>query len=80
MDYVFPHQGFEKITDQFLLGDHIIIAPVVEEGLTKRKVVLPKGNWRDGQGKKYRGGRIIEINVSLESLPYFINEKSGLVI
>jgi alpha-glucosidase (family GH31 glycosyl hydrolase) len=80
MDYVFPGQGYEKITDQFLLGDHIIVAPVVEEGLTKRKVVLPKGNWRDGQGKKYRGGRVVEVDVSLESLPYFINEKSGFVI
>ena len=72
MEYVFPHQGFERITDQFLLGDKILVAPVVEKGAKIRKVVLPKGRWKDGHGNVFKGGRPIEVNVSLESLPYFV--------
>lgn len=72
MEYVFPHQGFEKINDQYFLGDHILVAPVVEKGIKTRKVVLPAGRWKDGQGKKYKGGRSVDVAVSLESLPYFI--------
>jgi alpha-glucosidase len=29
MEYVFPHQGFERTKDQFMLGDRIMVAPVV---------------------------------------------------
>lgn len=78
MDYVYPHQGFASITDQFMLGDHILVAPIVEEGATKRRIVFPKGTWRDSNGKKYRGGRTLEIDVTIESIPYFINDKADL--
>lgn len=45
MEYCFPGQGFEKITDQFMLGDHILVAPIVHKGETKRNVAIPKGTW-----------------------------------
>lgn len=32
MEYVFPGQGFEKVIDQFCLGDDIIVAPVLTKG------------------------------------------------
>lgn len=35
-----------KITDQFMLGDHIIIAPIFEEGQMFINLYLPPGTWR----------------------------------
>lgn len=32
---------------EFLLGDDILIAPVLDEGATARDIYLPAGNWRD---------------------------------
>lgn len=70
MEYQFPHQGFANIKDQFMLGDKYLVAPVVDNRL-ERDVKLPKGTWRDEQGKKYKGGKTYHINVPLERLPYF---------
>ena len=70
MEYQFPHQGFEQVKDQFMLGDKYLVAPVVDNRL-EREVRLPKGTWRDEQGKKYKGGRTYKIDVPLERLPYF---------
>ena len=70
MEYQFPHQGLENVKDQFMLGDKYLVAPVVDDRL-EREVRLPKGIWRDEQGKKYKGGKIYRIDVPLERLPYF---------
>lgn len=77
MEYVFPHQGFEQTNDQFLLGDKILIAPVIKKGVNKRKVVLPEGKWKDANGKAYKGGKTVQVDVSLESLPYFTLVERG---
>lgn len=70
MEYQFPHQGLENVKDQFMLGDKYLVAPVVDNRL-ERKVQLPKGIWRDEQGRKYKGGKTYKIAVPLERLPYF---------
>ncbi len=71
MELAFPGNGYETITDQFVLGNDIIVAPVVEKGAQARIVVLPKGNWKAEDGKTYKGGKSVEIIVPLERLPYF---------
>jgi len=72
MEYYFPNQGYENIIDQFMLGDKYLVAPVVEKGIEKRSVVLPKGVWINClTGKRIKGGRTIEYVVGLEVLPVF---------
>lgn len=70
MEYAFPHQGFTNCKDQFMLGDKYLVAPVVTSSNT-RTVYLPKGNWVDDQGKKYRGGKTITVEITLDRLLYF---------
>ncbi|MFZ4725918.1 MAG: glycoside hydrolase family 31 protein [Paludibacter sp.] len=70
MEFVFPNQGFESIADQFMLGDKLLVAPMLENTAT-RKVTLPKGKWKSDEGKMLNGGKIYEISVSLNRLPYF---------
>lgn len=71
MDYEFPGQDFELIHDQFMLGENILVAPLLEKGKTGRKVVLPEGKWKSDTGEIYKGGKTIDIAVKLDRLPYF---------
>lgn len=61
MEYAFPHQGFIDCKDQFMLGDKYLVTPILTKE-HKRKVMLPKGQWRDDTGKKYRGPKTIEVS------------------
>jgi alpha-glucosidase len=70
MEYEFPHVGFYNIKDQFMLGSNILVAPIIEKGVTKRLVTLPKGKWQYN-GKNYKGGKVVEINVTIEDIPIF---------
>lgn len=74
MEYVFPHQGFERCRDQYMLGTKYLVTPIINKG-GKRKVTLPKGKWTDDQGKHYKGGRTYVITASINRLPYFIKDK-----
>ncbi len=71
MEYVFPHQGFADVKDQYMLGDQILVAPMVEKGKTTRTVLLPKGRWRSEKGKILKGPAKLELEVPLDQLPYF---------
>ena len=70
MEYMFPHQGFAGCNDQFMLGERYLVAPVVDDQL-QRTVRLPKGVWKDEQGRRYKGGKTYRIDVPLSRLPYF---------
>ncbi len=72
MEYQYPHCGYHGIKDQFMLGDDLLVAPVVEKGATTRKVVFPEGKWKDTtDGVVYEGGRVIEVPAPIDKLPYF---------
>ena len=74
LEYAYPHSGYERVNDQFLLGEDLLVCPVVVQGQTKRKVKLPVGNWRYVDGTLYEGGREIEVDAPLNVLPYFERE------
>ncbi len=71
MDYMFPNEGFEDCNDQYMLGDKYLVAPVMDAS-DFRSVTLPKGRWKDENGKVYRGGKTYILNVPLDRLPRFI--------
>jgi len=35
------------VGNQFLLGNDVLVAPVLEKGVTGRDIYLPSGRWRD---------------------------------
>jgi len=70
MEFVFPGQGYESIVNQFMLGDNLLVAPMLEDKAV-RNVVLPKGKWKADDGKVYSGGKTYEITVALNRLPCY---------
>ena len=70
LEYEFPGEGFADCKDQFMIGDRYLVAPMIQKG-NSRSVRLPKGRWRDDQGKVHKGGKTIRIDVPIERLPYF---------
>lgn len=70
MEFVFPEQGLERIVDQFMLGDDILVAPMLENK-SVRNVILPKGEWKADDGKVYKGGKCYEIKVPIDRIPVF---------
>ena len=74
MEYCYPHKGYEKVNDQFLLGDDILVCPVLKKGEYTRKVLLPEGKWEYCNGAIYDGGKEIEVEAPISILPYFLKK------
>ena len=77
LEFCFPHSGYAEITDQFMLGRDVMVAPMLEPG-TVRQVVLPAGKWLADDGTVYSGGQTVTIEVPLERIPYFRKIKTVL--
>lgn len=72
-------QETQRIQDQYMLGDALMAAPVMEEGATSRGLYLPQGLWYDWwTGQRLEGGRRIHVEAPLEELPLFV--RAGAVI
>ena len=79
----FPNDAAaEGVDDQFMFGPDLLVAPVLHEGATKRKVYLPAGmTWADAwTGKKLRGGREITAAAPLERIPLYLRAGRKLPI
>jgi alpha-glucosidase len=80
MFYEFPdsrHPDFDRVDDQFMVGPAILQAPVVEEGRSDRRVLLPAGHWFDlGSGRWIRGGRALQARCGAGGTPVYLREGS----
>ncbi|MBO4514619.1 MAG: DUF5110 domain-containing protein, partial [Lachnospiraceae bacterium] len=78
--FAFPEdQTTWKLMDQYLLGDAIMVCPVLES-TDQRSVYLPKGTgWYDyWTNAYYEGGQLITADAPLDHIPLFIREGSIL--
>lgn len=69
----FPNDVASRaVHDQFMLGDSLLVAPVVEEGATTRSLYLPPGTWYHvWTGDTYDGGATLTIDAPIGSPPVF---------
>ena len=68
--YVFPDGGYEQVKDQFMMGDDLLVAPMLAEG-TSRTVLIPEGQWKADDGTVPGGPQRLTIAMPLTRLPYF---------
>jgi len=71
LEYEYPHQAYARIKDQFLLGEKILVAPILEKGARNRTVVFPPGMWRGDDGSTVMGPTTVEIDAPLQRLPWY---------
>ena len=71
MEYEFPHQGYARVTDQFMLGNAMLVAPILEAGAYQREVILPAGPWKGFDGRLYQGPATNSVTVPYNELCYF---------
>jgi alpha-glucosidase len=68
-----------NLDDEFMIGEDLLVAPIVKPDVTARLVYLPKGNWYDyWTNKRYEGGKMIRVDAPLENVPMFV--RAGAII
>ena len=71
LEYNYPGEGYATVIDQFMMGEELLVAPVMKKGAASRKVVLPPGKWLGDDGKTYVGPTEITVETPLSRLPHF---------
>ena len=67
-----------NINDEFMLGDGLLVAPILTRGTTSRTVYLPAGTWINLlTGETVTGGKTITVNATLSQIPVFLNTASS---
>jgi alpha-glucosidase len=67
--------------DQFLLGDRVMAAPVLEKGVAHRDVWLPAGSWTHWlTGRRYAGNRMMTVEAPLGVTPIFVRSGTALFV
>jgi hypothetical protein len=66
----FPDGGYENVKDQFLMGDDLLVAPLVTKGAA-RSVQIPPGTWKADDGALITGPVQKAFSVPLGRLLYF---------
>lgn len=67
------------IDDQYLFGEHLLVAPIYTAGATARQVYLPDGTWHQWYtGEKQTGKRFIVAPAPMDYIPLYA--RGGSVI
>ena len=66
------------IRDEYMYGPAFLVAPVVEQGATSRKVYLPAGcDWYDfWTNKRIKGGQTVTASAPIDTIPLFVRAGS----
>jgi alpha-glucosidase (family GH31 glycosyl hydrolase) len=75
----FPNDSnIANLSDEYMYGPALLIAPVTEQGTTNRPVYLPAGcDWYDfWTNKKLRGGQTVTVAAPIETIPVFVRAGS----
>jgi oligosaccharide 4-alpha-D-glucosyltransferase len=66
-----------KAEQQYMWGDALLVAPVIEKGAVTKTIYFPEGKWYDWmRNKSYAGGRWITDSVALDEIAVFAKEGS----
>jgi alpha-glucosidase (family GH31 glycosyl hydrolase) len=69
-----------NLTDEYMFGPALLVAPVTQQGATTREVYLPAGSdwynyWTD---ERVHGGQTITVQAPIDTIPLFV--KAGSIL
>jgi alpha-D-xyloside xylohydrolase len=72
LGFAFPELGVHP-SDVYMLGDFLLVAPVIDAGATTKTLTLPPGEWVDWwTGTRYEGARETTLPAPLETIPFLV--------
>lgn len=72
-------ENCRNLNDEFMIGDNLLVSPVVEQGANYKSVYLPNGTWYDYfTGEKISGGKRFLCSAPLDTCPIYIKGNSML--
>ncbi|GAB1600231.1 myogenesis-regulating glycosidase-like [Argonauta hians] len=77
--WIAPEDPFAlKIDCEFLVGDNLLVAPILDAGSTSRDIYLPHGNWKDNlNNREIKGAKLYkDFKVELNQTATFSKIKS----
>jgi alpha-glucosidase len=61
------------LDDQYMLGDALLVAPVLDSGAAERRVRLPAGSWNDFfSGQIHQGPGVITVTAETDRIPLLV--------
>lgn len=73
--YDFPEDKASwEVEDSYMFGPDLLVAPVMEAGMTERRVYLPEGaSWTNAwTGEVFDGGRTVTVAAPLDVIPVMV--------
>jgi alpha-glucosidase len=68
-----------NLDDEFMIGNDLLVAPILKPDVTSRLVYLPRGIWYDyWTNRKFSGGSMVRVDAPLETVPMFV--RGGAII
>lgn len=72
-------ENVKNLNGEFLMGERMLVAPVMEPGMNHKLVYLPKGVWYDyWTGEKLDGGKWLMREAPLDTCPVYVRGGSIL--
>jgi hypothetical protein len=74
------YPDMHPVTDQYLLGEDLLVAPVLSPDCKLRRIVFPPGGWIDlfDPLASYEGPETVEVGVGPDDIPVFV--RAGAVL
>jgi alpha-glucosidase/alpha-D-xyloside xylohydrolase len=68
-----------NISDEYMFGPALLVAPVTDQGATNRLVYVPAGDWYNyWTNEKLRGGQTVSVAAPIDTIPLFVRAGSIL--
>ncbi|XP_025078516.1 myogenesis-regulating glycosidase-like isoform X3 [Pomacea canaliculata] len=67
----------QMVSDEFLIGDKLLVAPIMCDPATGRSVYLPEGRWRGAENQDIIGPQTVHVIVKPNQIPYFWEVSEG---
>ncbi|EXX87435.1 glycosyl hydrolase, partial [Paenibacillus darwinianus] len=68
-----------EMTGQYMFGDRLLVAPVIEEGAYRKEVYFPEGSWLPlFGGEEIAGPRLAKVEAELAHIPVYV-KRNGII-